>query len=84
MQAAQDKAYEVGTVLYMAMELSNRKWKLGFGDGRKLRRKTIEARDERGLLEQVSLAKAKLKLPADAPVVCCFEAGRDGHWPRAA
>ena len=33
MQAAQIKAYEVGTVLYMAMELSNSKWKLGFDSG---------------------------------------------------
>ncbi len=80
MQAAQVKAYEVGTVLYMAMELSNSKWKLGFGNGAKLRRKSIEARDRKCLLEEVALAKAKLKLPEDAQVVCCFEAGRDGHW----
>ena len=80
MQAAQLKAYESGTVLYMAMELSNRKWKLGFGNGSKLRRKSIDARDRQRCLEEVALAKEKLKLPADAPVVCCFEAGRDGHW----
>ncbi len=80
MQAAQIKAYEVGTVLYMAMELSNSKWKLGFGNGTKLRRKSIAARDRKCLLEEVALAKAKLKLPEEARVVCCFEAGRDGHW----
>ena len=80
MQAAQDKSYEVGTVLYMAMELSNSKWKLGFGNGAKLRRKTIDARDRQRCLEEVALAKVKLKLPEDAAVVCCFEAGRDGHW----
>ena len=80
MQAAQVKAYEVGTVLYMAMELSNSKWKLGFGNGAKLRRKTIEARDRSQLMQEVALAKVKLKLPAEAQVVCCFEAGRDGHW----
>jgi len=80
MQAAQVKGYEVNTVLYMAMELSNRKWKLGFGNGAKLRRKSIDARDRQRCLEEVVRAKAKLKLPADAPVVCCFEAGRDGHW----
>ncbi len=45
MQAAQLKAYESGTVLYMAMELSNKKWKLGFGNGSKLRRKSIDARE---------------------------------------
>lgn len=80
MQAAQVKAYEVGTVLYMAMELSNSKWKLGFGNGSKLRQKSIEARDRKRLLEEVALAKIKLKLPEEARVVCCFEAGRDGHW----
>ena len=80
MQAAQVKGYEVNTVLYMAMELSNSKWKLGFGNGAKLRRKSIEARDRQRLLEEVALAKSKLKLPEDARVVCCFEAGRDGHW----
>jgi transposase len=80
MQAAQIRGYEVNTVLYMAMELSNSKWKLGFGNGSKLRRKSIEARDRKRLLEEVALAKVKLKLPADSTVVCCFEAGRDGHW----
>lgn len=80
MQATQVGAYEQGPVLYMAMELSNQRWKLGFSNGSKLRRKTIEARDRNRLLEEVSLAKSKLALPGDAPVVCCFEAGRDGHW----
>ena len=80
MQAAQAKAYESGSTLYMAMELSNSKWKLGFGNGLKLRRKSIDARDRPRCLEEVALAKTKLKLPADARVVCCFEAGRDGHW----
>jgi transposase len=80
MQAAQVKGYEVNTVLYMAMELSNRQWKLGFGNGSKLRCKSIDARDRQCLLAEVSLAKSKLKLPPDAKVVCCFEAGRDGHW----
>jgi len=66
MQAAQLKAYEVGTVLYMAMELSNSKWKLGFGNGAKLRRKSIEARDRKCLLAEVALAKTRLKLPKAA------------------
>jgi len=80
MQAAQERGYEVNTTLYMAMELSNSKWKLGFGNGAKIRRKTIDARDRQRCLEEVKLARVKLKLAADAKVVCCFEAGRDGHW----
>jgi transposase len=80
MQAAQIRGYEAGTVLYMAMELSNSKWKLGFGNGAKIRCKSIDARDRRRCVAEVVLAKLKLKLPADTRVVCCFEAGRDGHW----
>jgi transposase len=64
----------------MAMELSNRKWKLGFSNGTRMRRKSVDARDRRRLLEEVSLAKHKFGLAAEAKVVCCFEAGRDGHW----
>jgi hypothetical protein len=52
--------------LYMAMELSNRQWKLGFTDRRhKIRRVSVEAR---------------IGLPEDAPVFSCYEAGRDGFW----
>jgi transposase len=64
----------------MAMELSNRSWKLGFSDGTKQRRKSIEARDRAQLLAEVAQAKAKFGLADQARVVCCFEAGRDGHW----
>lgn len=80
MQAAQIRAYEVGTVLYMAMELSNRTWKLGFSNGKRQRRKSIEARKRSRLVEEVARAKSKLGVPEEARVVCCFEAGRDGHW----
>ncbi len=80
MQAARVEGYEVGSVLYMAMELSNRRWKLGFSNGSKSRQKTVEARDRGAVLEQIGYAKEKLKVRADARVVICFEAGRDGHW----
>lgn len=80
MQAALKRGYESETVLYMAMELSNRSWKLGFSDGAKQRCKTIEARNRVQLVEEVARAKSKLGLDEAARVVCCFEAGRDGHW----
>jgi transposase len=64
----------------MAMELSNRKWKLGFGNGQKTRRKTIEARNRIQLLEEVESARQRLGVSPEARVVVCFEAGRDGHW----
>ena len=80
MQAVQKQGYEQEAVLYMAMELSNSSWKLGFSNGQRMRRKSIEARDRVRLIEEVQLAKHKLGLEQDADVVVCFEAGRDGHW----
>ena len=80
MQAVQRQAYEAGTDLYMAMELSNSKWKLGFSNGQRIRRKSIDARDRVRLVAEVELAKHKLGLTPESRVVVCFEAGRDGHW----
>jgi transposase len=76
MQAVQRQAYEAGTVLYMAMELSNSKWKLGFSNGQRIRRKSIEARDRFGLVKEVELARYQLGLEREAHVMVCFEAGR--------
>lgn len=80
MQAAEGRGYGRGEALYMAMELSNSRWKLGFSDGRGFRRKSIEARAKAHLLEEVAAARGKFGLSDEAPVVCCYEAGRDGHW----
>jgi len=80
MQAVRQQGYEQEAVLYMAMELSNSSWKLGFSNGQRIRRKSIEARDRGRLIKEVQLAKHKLDLEPGAQVVVCFEAGRDGHW----
>jgi transposase len=40
----------------------------------------MPARCETVLLREVSAAKVKFGLPADAEVVACYEAGRDGFW----
>ncbi len=74
------KEYESAVVLYMAMELSSKKWRLAFGDGRRTRQVSIEAGDTVALKAQVHRAKEKLGLAADTPVVSCYEAGRDGFW----
>jgi transposase len=66
--------------LFVAMELSNKNWKLAFGDGSRERERGIPARREDVLLGEVALAKEKLGLAADAPVEFCYEAGRDGFW----
>jgi len=79
MQAA-GSGYEGGRILYMALELSNRWWRLGFSNGAKVRQKSVEARALERVVEEIALAKHKLGLEPTARVVACYEAGRDGHW----
>jgi transposase len=69
-----------GEKLFVAMELSNSKWRLAFGDGSKSRQRGMAARAEAVFVQEVQRAKEKLGLRQDAPVVCCYEAGRDGFW----
>jgi transposase len=66
--------------LFVAMELSNKKWKLVFGDGSRERERNLPARSEAMVLREVGLAKEKLGLGSEARVVFCYEAGRDGFW----
>ena len=65
-------------VLYMALELSNKSWRLTFGGGGKRRQVSVPAADLMKLSEAV--AKERFGMPASAPVVSCYEAGRDGFW----
>jgi transposase len=69
-------------VLYLALELGWNSWKLAFaaGPGPAPRQREIPARDLAGLRRELAEAKRRLKLPADCPVVSCYEAGRDGFW----
>ena len=69
-----------GAVLYMALELSQKKWKLGFSDGKKMRFRDIAARILEQLQEEIEMAKEKFQLPDCVKIVCCYEAGRDGFW----
>jgi transposase len=64
----------------MALELSNRSWRLGFSNGAKVRQKTVDARALERVLAEIELAKQKLGVEPGARVVACYEAGRDGHW----
>lgn len=68
--------------LLMALELSQRRWKLAStsGETTTVRTRTIEAGDWRAFTEEVTRAKARLGLPAAAAVATCYEAGRDGFW----
>jgi len=76
----QDNDNVTGQVLYMALELSNTKWRLGFSRGDKQRQVSIEAGDLGALASQMALAKEKLKLDPACGIRSCYEAGRDGFW----
>ncbi len=69
-----------GALLYMAMELSNKHWKLGFSDGNKDRQVSVLAGDWLALATAVRTAIERFKLPESVQVVSCYEAGRDGFW----
>jgi transposase len=66
--------------LFVAFELSEKTWKLGFttGHGPKPRERTVTARHQERVLEEIAHAKRRLGLPDMAPVVSCYEAEREG------
>lgn len=68
--------------LYIAFELSSKQWKLGFtiGFGQNPRIRTITAGDLEALQKEIGAAKERFGLLQDAPVMSCYEAGRDGFW----
>jgi len=72
--------YSTAPILYMAMELSDKSWKLLFSNGAKKRGKTVEALNQGQLLHEVQFSKERLKLPADCKVIACYEAGWEGFW----
>jgi transposase len=68
-------------ILHLAFELASKKWLLGFSDGRpQIRRVEVKAGDLVALVMAIAAAKKKFGLPAECPVVSCYEAGRDGFW----
>ena len=68
--------------LFVAFELSETTWKLGFatGHGHKPRERTVPARQQERVLDAIAQAKRRLGLPDTAPVVRGYEAGRAGVW----
>ena len=68
--------------LFVALELSNSKWKMGSGVslGQKPREVNIPAGDVRRLERELAASKRRFGLAAEAPVLSCYEAGRDGFW----
>jgi len=81
--ATRTREYSVESpVLYLAFELGNMEWKLGFsvGFGQRPRVRTISASDLEGLQREIERAKRRFGLAETARVMSCYEAGRDGFW----
>src|SRR5215471_1972112 len=68
--------------LFVAFELSEKTWKLGFttGHGQKPRERSVSARQQEHVLDEITQAKRRFGLPDTAPVVSCYEAGRERFW----
>jgi transposase len=73
---------EDNRVLFLALELGRREWKLGFatGMGRRPRERVITAGNVEGLGDEIRRARRRFGLREEAEVVSCYEAGRDGFW----
>jgi len=69
-------------VLFVAFELSEKTWKLGFttGPGQKPRERAVAARNQERILQEIAQAKRRFGLPETASVIRCYEAGREGFW----
>jgi len=69
-------------VLYLAFELSEAHWKLGFtiGVGQRPRERNITSCNLVALQEEIQRAKKRFGLAETVKVVSCYEAGRDGFW----
>ena len=70
------------STLYVAFELSAKQWKLaltsGFGVAPWVR--TVASGDLGAVARVVAQGRARFGLRADAPIVSCYEAGREGFW----
>lgn len=79
---ASEKAERATQVLAMSLELGASEWKMAFSPalGQAPRHRTVTAGDLEAVKKEIAAAKARFKLPGDARVVSCYEAGRDGFW----
>lgn len=68
--------------LYVAFELGNSEWGLAMATGmeRPPRLRTMPARALDRLQQELRDAKRHFQLGPRAPVISCYEAGRDGFW----
>src|SRR5687767_13112241 len=73
---------KVVQTLYVAFELSRKKWKLGFSDGKSARARTvtIDAQDWQGLDRELERARHRFGLEKGVRIVSCYEIGRESFW----
>lgn len=69
--------------LLVALDLGNSTWTLAASPGGPAtppRVRTLHARDLATLRTELAAAKHRFHLSPEAPIVSCYEAGRDGFW----
>jgi transposase len=69
-------------MLLLAFEVGERTWTVGFSVGAdpRIRVRQMPAGALAVLTTEITVAKKRFGLGAEAPVVSCYEAGRDGFW----
>ena len=69
-------------LVFVAFELGKKDWKLamtsGFGVDPWVT--TVPSRDLRAVARVLEQGRQRLGVPAQTPVISCYEAGRDGFW----
>lgn len=67
--------------LKVALDVAKREYKVAMSDGgARVREVRVPARSLLELEDAFARGKKQFGLPADAAVICCHEAGRDGFW----
>ena len=73
-------------ILYVALELSGKNWKIGINDGRRDRPSIYNADAEQPgrrfgeTVAKIEAQKRKWELAGDCKVYVVYEAGQDGFW----
>jgi transposase len=69
-------------VLHLALELSEKTWKLAFttGLGQKARQRSVASGEVGAVVREIEAAKRRFRLPSGVRVVSCYEAGMEAFW----
>jgi transposase len=71
----------IAAVLVVAFELGEQTWKVGLASGTaRMQFRSVPARALDRVRQEVAGAKRRFGLPAAAPVMSCYEAGREAFW----